>query len=178
MWLRAVFLRTRQLVRSVRARPLSEVELDYVRQLLNPGQLELFVALPSYEQRHALNVCRTLVRGGYGPDRDLLQAALLHDLGKYDPTTGRTIPIWVKVANVALSRTMGRAFVKRLARSERPDHWRYLFWLQTSHEKRGARLVLAAGSSKRVVALVGGCRTLQRRGDRAAIALKWADDLN
>lgn len=170
--------RIRQLVRSLRARPLTELERSYVCRVLTPAQQSLFSALPIYEQRHALNVCQTLVRGGYGPDRELLQAALLHDLGKHDPLTGRSIPIWVKVANVALTKTLGRSFINRLGQQAPPGNWRYYFHLQSSHEKRGARLALCAGSSKRVVALVGGCHTLKRRGDAAAVALSWADDLN
>lgn len=175
---KTVFLRIRQFGRSIQAKPLSVSEKAYTSQILLPAQQAFFEALPLYEQRHALNVCQTLVRGGYGSDRELLQAALLHDLGKYDPATGRTIPIWVKVANVALNMTLGRNFVRRLARKETPGHWRYLFWLQISHEKRGAQLVQSAGSSKRVVALVGGCKKLQAKGDLSAKALKWADDLN
>ncbi len=173
--MKKLFLRVRQFGRSVTARPLDDDEKEYIGQILLAGQLALFEALPTYEQRHALNVCRTLVGGGYGPDRELLQAALLHDLGKYDPTAGRVIPIWVKVANVALTTTLGAKSVTRLARQAPVGHWRYYFWLQTRHETEGARRALSAGSSPRVVALVAGGNTL---GDYAARVLQWADDLN
>ena len=174
MLMTQIYLRTRQLLRSVSAQPLHDHEWHYINHILLPGQQDLFGRLPVYEQRHALNVCRTLVRGGFGTDRELLQAALLHDLGKFDPISGRTIPVWVKVANVLL----GRKRVARLGRSDAPTHWRYFFWLQSQHEKRSAKLVQSVGSSKRVIALVGSCRNLRRRGDQAALALSWADDLN
>jgi hypothetical protein len=174
MIVKTAFLRARQLGRSLRASALNETESAYIRMVLNPAQRALFEALPLYEQRHAYNVCRTLVSGGYSSDMELLQAALLHDLGKHDPTTGRTIPIWVKVANVAATMTLGPRFVARLARPDPPNHWRYLFWLQTTHEERGAQLAQQAGSTPRVITLVGG----QQPDDPAAKTLKWADDLN
>ncbi len=178
MSLPSPLLRVRQLTRSFRVQDFSQAETALIQSILLAQQFVLFQALPLHEQRHALNVCQTLLKGGYGQDVELLQASLLHDLGKHDPATGRTVPRWVKVANVALRTTFGPASLLRLARRDQPDSWRYLFWLQLSHEKRGARLARNAGSSRRVVALVGGCRTLQRRGDDAAKALKWADDLN
>lgn len=172
-----LFLRSRQLARSLKAQPLTQAEQTEIRAILLPGQAELFFGLPKYEQRHALNVCRTLQKAGYAADSELLQAALLHDIGKRDPHTGRTIPVWGKVANVALSKVFGRQIISRLAK-EQPSSWRYIFWLQLTHEKRSAKLTQAAGSSKRVVALVGGCQSLERTGDPAWQALKWADDLN
>ena len=156
-----IYLRIRQLKRALNNCPLTLTETAYVRQILTSSQATLFEALPLYERRHALNVCRTLAGGGYGNDRELLQAALLHDLGKFDPTNGRTIPIWLKVANVVL----GRWLVARLG-AERLGSWRYLFWLQANHEKRGATLAEAVGSSPRVIALLDGYSSLKRFSDR------------
>jgi hypothetical protein len=170
------FLRGRQLVRSLRAQPLDRAELETVSRVLNSGQLKLFLQLPVYEQRHALNVYNTLVVGGYD-NPELLQAGLLHDIGKFDAATGRSIPVWGKVANVVLSKIGGKNLVSRLAK-EQPASWRYVFWLQTHHEQRGAKLAQAAGSSPQVVALLGEYATLERNGDPTARALKWADDQN
>jgi hypothetical protein len=169
--------RIRQFSCSITAKPLNQAEKAYILAILTPSQATLFFALATYEQRHALNVCQTLCAGGHGTDKELLQAALLHDLGKFDPQSGRAIPVWGKVVNVLFSLLKAKALLRNLASPE-PSSWRYVFWLQLNHEKRGARMALKAGSSKRVVALIGRCKTLQRRGDPAAIALKWADDLN
>ena len=168
-----VYLRVRQLGRAISSHPLTPIETAYVRQILTSSQTTLFEALPLYERRHALNVCRTLVWGGYGSDHELLQAALLHDLGKFDPATGRTIPIWLKVVNVVL----GRRMVARLA-SERGGSWRYMFWLQAHHEKRGITLAESVGSSPRVIALLDGYSSLKYPADPSQVALAWADDLN
>ncbi len=170
-------MRVRQLVRSLKAAPLSQAEQSYVKLLLNPAQVGLFFRLPIYEQRHALNVCRTLAASGFGPNLALLQAALLHDLGKLDLQTGRTIPIWAKCANVVLSAVGGPKLITRLA-SPNPKSWCYPFYLQIGHEERSAELAQAAGSAEEVIALLGQSKILLQANDNAAKALQWADDLN
>ncbi len=169
--------RVRQLTRSLQARPLNELEKAYVKNRLNPKQAPLFFSLAVFEQRHALEVCRTLASGGFGADRDLIQAALLHDTGKRDSKTGRSIPLWAKVVNVVLSTFGGNGLVKRLANSA-PNSWGYIFYLQIHHEEQGARLVREAGSSEKTVFLVGNNRNLPPEYELAAKRLAWADDLN
>jgi hypothetical protein len=180
MIFKKAFLRARQFVRATQARPLDVSELKYLQGVLTPAQFSLFRALPLYEQRHALNVCRTLTGAGFGYDLDLLQASLLHDLGKFDPATGQAIPVWVKVVNVAAGKMAGPLYRHWRERqsSVRPGDWRYYFWLQAAHEARGAALAREAGGGPRVAALIGESKLLQRQGDRAALALEWADDLN
>ncbi len=180
MILQKAFLRVRQFVRSTRAWPLDAPELAYLQSVLTPAQFSLFKALPFYEQRHALNVCRTLTGAGFGYDLELLQASLLHDLGKFDPATGAAIPVWVKVVNVAAGKIAGPLYRNWRTRQSqvRPGDWRYYFWLQAAHEARGAALAREAGGGPRVAALIGEGKQLQRQGDRAALALEWADDLN
>lgn len=170
------YYRVRQLTRSLRP-CIDKAELSYIKSVLTEKQAELFFRLPLFEQRHALNVCQTLVAGGFGYDVELLQAALLHDLGKTDSLHNRSIPLWGKVANVVLRKLGGPALVTWLA-STQPASLRYIFYLQCRHEKRGAKLIRQIGSSNRVVALVGRCSNLIRKGDMSARALKWADDLN
>lgn len=178
--LKKAFLRGRQFVRSVQAKPLDLPDLAYLQTILTPAQFALFKAFPLYEQRHALNVCRTLTGVGFGYDLDLLQASLLHDLGKFDPVTGQSIPVWVKVVNVAAGTLAGPFYRSWRERQNKagPGHWRYYFWLQAVHEDRGATLAREAGGGPRVAALIGECKKLQQQGDKAAIALAWADDLN
>lgn len=171
-----IVYRITQFTRSLRPY-ISQAELSFIKNVLTESQAELFFKLPLFEQRHALNVCQTLVAGGFGHDVELLQAALLHDLGKTDSQNNRSIPLWGKVVNVILRKAGGPALVTKLASNE-PRSLRYIFYLQCRHEKRGAKLIKQIGSSNRVVALVGHCQSLVRKGDEAARALKWADDLN
>jgi hypothetical protein len=180
MMITQAFLRGRQFLRSWRASPLSGLEMDYLSRILTLDEFGLFKALPLYEQRHALNVCRTLTGAGFGYDLELLQASLLHDLGKFDPATGQAVPIWVKVVNVAAGKLAGPLYRPWRARQAgaAPGTWRYFFRLQAGHEGRGARLARQAGGGPRVAALIGEPQRLRQRGDPAAKALLWADDLN
>ncbi len=59
--------------------------------LLSPGELLLFERMARFDQRHALDVYHTLLRGGH-TDPLLLRAALLHDCGKV-ANDGQTIPL-------------------------------------------------------------------------------------
>ncbi len=56
-------------------------EWEKVEAILTPSELALFKQLPAPDQNHSLRVLKALEVGGE-TDLDLLQAALLHDIGK------------------------------------------------------------------------------------------------
>lgn len=56
-------------------------ELEDVRRILTPPQMELFLHLQPGEQSHSLDVLHRLSEHGETPS-DLQVAALLHDVGK------------------------------------------------------------------------------------------------
>lgn len=60
---------------------VTPAEHGHATEILGPDLAPLFHALPTNEQRHALDVLATLERLGE-QDRVLQQAALLHDMGK------------------------------------------------------------------------------------------------
>jgi hypothetical protein len=166
--------RCKQLLMALRARPFNQAEFEFVHQILNEKQAALFFALPLYEQHHAYRVCRMLWEEGHQTDTALLQAALLHDLGKRDPLSGRYISLWDKILVVALKKIGGKPLLYKVAKPD-PSSWLYVFWLQTRHEQRSAELAEAVGSLPRVVALIAGCVPAN---DPAFVALKGADDAN
>jgi hypothetical protein len=119
-------------------------------------------------------------------DRNVLQAALLHDSGKYDPDTGRYVSIPYRVAVVLLVATApGRRLMRRLedggaqATGEvvaRRMGWRYPFYLHRHHARLGAEKAAAHGASPEVVSLVAGHHDHDRaRHDMAVAALQAAD---
>lgn len=63
-------------------------DLDWVAEVLEPGEYELFRRLPNHDQRHLIRVAHKLERileGTPWEGDDLWVAvALLHDVGKYD----------------------------------------------------------------------------------------------
>lgn len=149
--------RVRQFVLAATA-PVAAAEVAAALQQagLPAPAARLFRAMPRPYQRHALNVAARLVQQGHGADRHLLQAALLHDLGKWDPATGRRVGIFYRVAATLLRRSgAGRGLLRRLAAGPPGPHSRRFPWyLQAAHPALGAGHVAAAGGHPDVVALV------------------------
>ena len=125
------------------------------RAQMPPTLAALFERVPRAYQAHGLRVARRLLAAG-SADPLLLQAALLHDLGKWDPATGRRVRIPVRVATVLLRRVApGRRVLAALGRLEsRVPAWRTSWVWQAHHPARGAAMLAAAGADPAVVALV------------------------
>ena len=89
------------------------------------------------------------------PSRELLVAALLHDVGKGQ------LHLLDRVAYVALD-AISPQLVDGIAREHGP-RWRQGLWRLRHHARLGAERLIAAGSSPRVVELVAA----HMRGDGA-----------
>jgi hypothetical protein len=133
----------------------AEIEAALAQARLPEPAARLFRAMPRPYQRHALNVAARLQRGGH-TDPTLLGAALLHDMGKWDPASGRKVPV-VHRSIVALITwcAPGRQLLRRLVAGPPPvGSWRYPWHLQQHHPELSARLAEGAGVAPDVVALV------------------------
>jgi putative nucleotidyltransferase with HDIG domain len=119
-------------------------------RLLSPQEHALFRQMTAYDRAHALRVVR-LLRQQTG-DRTLLQAALLHDLGK--SAGGERIPLLYRGAIVLAQRFT--PLWKWLARERPVGHPLRPFFLYTVHATRGAQLAQKAGIDASVVALIAG----------------------
>jgi hypothetical protein len=155
-WLDRLPYRVRQFVLAATA-PVApaEVTAAIARAGLPEAAARLFRAMPRPYQRHALNVAGRLGREG-APDQVLLQAALLHDMGKWDPASGRHVSVLYRVAATLLCRVPpGRVLLVRLAGgppgSRSP---RYGWYLQQAHPGLGAAMAAGAGVDADVVALI------------------------
>jgi putative nucleotidyltransferase with HDIG domain len=114
--------------------------------------------MPRYDRQHALKVMHTLQQGGY-TDRDLLAAALLHDVGKTVQQLGvqstkekAVLRLWHRVAFV-LMRSLSSGLLERMA-ADRSGSWRQPFYVQQHHAAIGAELAQQAGCSTRTVDLI------------------------
>ncbi len=126
------------------------IDLALVDRCLPPEAGELFRVMPRYDQRHALEVLRTLQAHGYD-DRDLLAAALLHDAAKSAGPRAR-VRLWHRVAFV-LMQALRPGLLKRIARDQ-PGSWRQPFYVARHHPELSARLALEAGCSPRTAELI------------------------
>lgn len=129
--------------------PLSLAERQEVARWLPAAAIPLFQSMSAADQRHSLRVCQGLQKRGC-TDKDMLAAALLHDVGK---AQGR-VPFWTRPA-IVIGKLCAPRFLARLAIYPHPDQtmpqWRralgYAWW----HADIGANLAAAAGLSERAV---------------------------
>src|SRR6266700_7306818 len=90
--------------------PLASGEYGEVSQWLPAAALALFKTMSPADQRHSLRVCRGLQAHGCR-DKDMLAAALLHDVGK----AGGRVPFWTRpvivLGKMCASRLLSRVVV-------------------------------------------------------------------
>src|SRR5256884_1335687 len=131
--------------------PLAAREYGEVSQWLPAAALALFKTMSPADQRHSLRVCRGLQAHGC-TDRDMLAAALLHDVGK---AQGR-VPFWSRPA-IVLGKKLAPRLLRRLVvypgtqDSVSLPRWRRSLSCAWYHAEVGAELAAAAGLSQRAV---------------------------
>ncbi|MEM7342833.1 MAG: hypothetical protein AAF485_01195 [Chloroflexota bacterium] len=117
---------------------LSAQDLDFITQILNTtSQKQLFERMSPNDQHHALAVARTLQQAGH-THSSLMQAALLHDVGKSmgQPLVHRVV--------IVLLRAFWPAQLTRLS-TQKPEQsipqirtWRRPFVINAQHPEIGA----------------------------------------
>ena len=128
--------RTRQFLGALRP-AVAEAELAETERFLGRQLFALFRSMTLLDQRHSMDVYQ-LLRDQRSTDRDILSAALLHDVGK-----GR-IRLWERIAYV-LADTVARPLLPRFSGG--------LARLR-DHATLGAERLAAAGASPELVRLV------------------------
>lgn len=175
---------------------LSSADQTLVNAILStPPQQRLFAQMPPNDQRHAIAVARTLQQAEH-TEPALMQAALLHDVGK---SIGQ--PIFHRVAIVLLegfwpqmldtlsklpensqpADSMTRRFADSQIRSV--VWWRRPFVVHAQHPAIGAEWTKNAGCDPLAVELI--LKHQDKIGSQSTdentkllVALQWADNLN
>lgn len=150
--------------------------------MLGPDLFRIFAAMPASYRRHGISVYKRVIAEG-GTDAALLQAALLHDSGKFDPESGRRVTLMHRVAVVLLEAVPpGRLLLVRLSGGGAgPRGLRgrllYPFYLSMHHPHLGARRARQYGASAEVVRLIAAHQEHNERGsqDDALRLLQAAD---
>lgn len=138
--------RARQFWHALRAMPASE-DLDLARQVLSPAQMDLFLKLQPNEQVHSLKIYRQLYH--LNPlEKDLLVAALLHDVGK----TAYPLRLWERVW-IVIAKAILPTKVIEWGQAE-PRGWKRPFAIAEQHAGWGADLAANAGASTTSVNLI------------------------
>lgn len=136
------FHRARRFVRALWPGPPRPEDVAWVAGILDPGELDLWRAMPNHDQRYTIRVARLvdeeLAGTEFAGDERWLTAALLHDTGKLDAGLG--------VVGRSTATVMGA-----VAGTARVDGWehasgfrRRVAWY-LHHDERGADRIRAAG---------------------------------
>ncbi|MBI1801478.1 MAG: hypothetical protein HYR71_07610 [Chloroflexi bacterium] len=116
-------------------------------EYLDAAQRALFERMAVSDQRHSLDLLYALRDAGES-DESVLQAALLHDLGKADAP----LRLLHRVIHVVAGKALPGAWAAFCA-SPRRD-WRHPFYVLACHAELGAQKASQAGCSAEVVALI------------------------
>jgi hypothetical protein len=143
--------RLRQFWSALYAQP-SGGDLEEVSSLLTTAQMALFRQMHRSEQAHSIQVMRAVSQASQGipdePRRDLLGAALLHDVGK----SRYPVRLWERVIIV-----LSKAFLPRQARhwgEGQLSGWRRPFVVARQHAAWGAQMAQEAGISPLAATLI------------------------
>lgn len=150
--------------------PRSDMLDARLRELLRPTEFELISRLSRADRAHHLEVHARLLERGCS-DRDLLEAALLHDVGKVELDTrvgliDRSLAVLIGVASPRLLKVLARPDGRR---------WRRGFFLVLHHPEAGAWLAYGAGCNERVCWLIAHHHDFEP-SDAELKLLQWADD--
>ncbi len=129
---------------------ISDEDYALVNNILghNSAALKLFRQMNTPDRRHAIAVAKTLLADGH-TDLSLLQAALLHDVGK---SMGQ--PIFYRVLVVLLEKCCP-TLLKRLSAAPLDcARWRRPFVISDRHPQIGANWAKEAGCSATVIQLI------------------------
>ncbi|MGB8862049.1 MAG: hypothetical protein WCC60_22525 [Ilumatobacteraceae bacterium] len=138
----------RRFATSLSRRPPSPTDTEWALGLLLPDEAALWQRLSVSDRRHSILVARRFTEAAAGTERAEVAGALLHDIGKLSCGLGTFARVAATVVGPRTTR----------------------FRAYHDHERLGAELLAAAGSSPVTVELVLG------RGALAA-ALRRADDI-
>jgi hypothetical protein len=167
--------RVRQFFSALLAR-ISPDDLCEADEVLPPDAQKLFRQMSASDQRHSLNVMRTLRRQGH-TEAGLLEAALLHDVGK---SAAKIYP-WHR-AIIVLSAHFAPGLLAWLTSGE-PRGWRGPFVVHRQHAEIGAEWATQAGCSALTILLVRRHQeplrcAPQDEEERLLVALQGADGAN
>ena len=158
---------------------LTHSDASLVKQALTtPAQQQLFNRMPPNDQRHALAVARILQQAGH-TDSALMQAALLHDVGKSlgQPLFYRVLIVLFEAFWPAALTWLSRDTTRTLAMSK-IGWWRRPFVIHAHHPALGATWAKSAGCEAEAVRLIAGHEEKANPQDKLLLALQWADNLN
>lgn len=112
---------------------------SWARDHLLDGEQELWVRMSRQDRRHAIGVARRVEQALDSPDRAVIAAALLHDVGKIDSDLGTLLRVVATLSGAIAGRDTAELWVKSSGVTRR-------IGLYLKHAEIGADLLQMAGS--------------------------------
>ena len=163
----SILYRARQFWNALVSAPSLE-DLEMISQLLDSAQMGLFRQMHRSEQAHSIQVMQAVKvaseRLSVEQRKNLLQAALLHDVGK----NRYPLRLWERVL-IVLAKAFTPDRVQEWGEGE-PRGWRRAFVIARQHPVWGAQMAAEAGASPLTVSLI------QRHQDPLAHAGEALED--
>lgn len=138
-WWRNAARRTWRSLAAAQANP----DDDYARDVLQPVEFRLYLAMDPRDREHAVEIARTLQREAPQASDVLLRAALLHDVGKQ----GRPYRVWERILAHLWS-------PPDIPATPRFRGLRGAWQVRVHHAAYGAELLRQAGGSEEVAQLI------------------------
>ena len=116
------------------------------------GEQQLWRRMSGPDRRHAVGVARDSIRL-LGPDRsqrEIVAAALLHDVGKVESSFGTFARVWITFAAIFFGRSRVLHWAGGASHEGRPS-LRARVGLYLTHDRLGAHLLEVAGSEELTV---------------------------
>jgi putative nucleotidyltransferase with HDIG domain len=161
-----VTYRTLQFVRQLRNKTEPEADAA-LRQLVSPAQWDLIARLSPADRAHLLRVHRALLADNW-QDRDLLTAAVLHDIGKADET------MRVRLVHRVLKVLLG-PYASRFARAN-VNVLQHGLYLSLNHQTLGASMARQTGANDRACWLIEHHHDGTIHSDAELTALRIVDE--
>lgn len=142
-----------QRLKDLLGRRLAPDDRAFVEEYLDEAGLFLFNQMSVADQRHAVRVAQSIIREvsfRRGIDlKTLIQAALLHDIGKVKGEIN-----WFHRIAVGICRRLAPGSRRNWASADRETPFRYALYVDLIHPARGAYMAESFGLSEEVTSLI------------------------